>query len=51
MNEQEMKVQDVRDTAIKLDEIRLSCPEDYFFIKGFIHGLLQKEKSEKVGVQ
>lgn len=51
MNEQEMKVQDVRDTAIKLDEIRLYSPEDYFYIKGYIHALLQHEKREKADVK
>jgi len=39
------KLEDVRDTAIKLNEIRLKCPEDYFYLKGWIHCLLQKEGS------
>lgn len=37
------KFEDVKDTAMKLNEIRLQCPEDYFYLKGFIHCLLQKE--------
>lgn len=47
MNEQ--KDEDVKDTALKLDEIRKYHPEDYFYIKGWIHCLLQKanEKSRK----
>lgn len=36
-------VDDVKDTALKLDEIRAHCPEDYYYIKGWIHCLLQKE--------
>ena len=37
------KVEDVRDTALKLDKIRANYPEDYFYLKGWIHCLLQKE--------
>lgn len=37
------KVEDVKDTAIKLDEIRMRRPEDYFYLKGWIHCLLQKQ--------
>lgn len=37
------KVEDVKDTALKLDEIKASCPEDYFYLKGWIHCLLQKK--------
>lgn len=33
------KAEDVRDTALKLDEIRTQCPEDYFYLKGWIHCL------------
>lgn len=40
----EQKAADVKDTAIKLDEIRTQHPEDYFYLKGLIHGLLQKEE-------
>lgn len=39
------KLEDIRDTAIKLREIRVKCPEDYFYLKGWIHCLLQKEQS------
>ena len=37
------KVEDVKDTALKLDEIRMCCPEDYFYLKGWIHCLVQKQ--------
>lgn len=37
------KVEDVKDTAMKLNEIRTYCPEDYFYLKGWIHCLLDKE--------
>ena len=37
------KAEDVKDTALKLDEIRIHCPEDYFYLKGWIHCQLQKE--------
>jgi hypothetical protein len=37
------KVEDVRDIALKLDKIRANYPEDYFYLKGWIHCLLQKE--------
>ena len=37
------KVEDVKDTALKLDEIRTNYPEDYFYLKGWIHCLLQKK--------
>lgn len=36
-------VEDVKNTALKLDEIRKSCPENYFYLKGWIHCLLQRE--------
>jgi hypothetical protein len=45
MNIQEME--DVKDMALKLDEIRTHCPEDYFYLKGWIHYLLQKEEKGK----
>lgn len=45
MNIQEME--DVKDMALKLDEIRTRCPEDYFYLKGWIHCLLQKEEKGK----
>lgn len=38
------KAEDVKDTALKLDEIRAQHPEDYFYLKGWIHCLLQKSK-------
>lgn len=37
------KIEDIKDTAFKLDEIRSNCPEDYFYLKGWIHCLTQKE--------
>ncbi len=40
------KVEDVKDTALKLDEIRVYNPEDYFYLKGWIHCLLQKENEK-----
>lgn len=40
------KVEDVKDTALKLDEIRACNPEDYFYLKGWIHCLLQKENEK-----
>ncbi len=40
------KVEDVKDTALKLDEIKLYHPEDYFYLKGWIHCLLQKENEK-----
>ncbi len=36
------KAEDVKDTALKLDKIRTQHPEDYFYLKGWIHCLLQK---------
>ncbi len=45
------KVEDVKDTALKLDEIRTQHPEDYFYIKGWIHCLLQKAEINKSGGQ
>ncbi|MDE7477284.1 MAG: hypothetical protein K2M91_04920 [Lachnospiraceae bacterium] len=42
MNVQEME--DIKDTALKLDAIRACYPEDYFYLKGWIHCLLQKEE-------
>lgn len=37
------KAEDIKDTALKLDEIRVNSPEDYFYLKGWIHCLLHKE--------
>ena len=31
------KAEDVKDMALKLDEIRSCCPEEYFYLKGWIH--------------
>lgn len=45
MNAQEME--DIKDTALKLDAIRTHCPEDYFYLKGWIHCLLQKEENSR----
>ena len=41
------KAEDVKDTALKLDEIRTQHPEDYFYLKGWIHCLLQKSKLDE----
>ena len=38
------KMEDVKDTALKLEKIREECPENYFYLKGWIHCLLQKEE-------
>lgn len=43
MNIQE--AEDIKDTALKLDEIRTRHPEEYFYIKGWIHCLSQKTGS------
>ena len=37
------KIEEIRDTAIKLNAIRLHSPEDYGYLKGWIHCLLQRE--------
>ena len=39
------KAEDVKDTALKLNEIRIQHPEDYFYLKGWIHCLLQKAET------
>lgn len=36
------KAEDVKNIALKLDEIRTQHPEDYFYLKGWIRCLLQK---------
>ena len=41
----EEKLEDVRDTAIKLGAIYSQSPMDYAYLKGWIHCLLQKEES------
>lgn len=38
---------DVRRVAIKLNEIYSRSPANYFYLKGFIHCLLQKKKYMK----
>lgn len=35
--------EDIKDTALKLDKIRVYHPEAYFYLKGWIHCLLRKE--------
>ena len=37
------KLEDVRDTAVKLGAIYSQSPTDYAYLKGWIHCLLQKE--------
>lgn len=37
------KVEEVKDVALKLAEIRVHYPEEYFYLKGWIHCLLQQE--------
>ncbi len=37
------KTEDVKDMAMKLNAIHSYCPEDYYYLKGWIHCLLQKE--------
>lgn len=44
-------MEDVKDTALKLNEIRTDSPEEYFYLKGWIHCLLQKEKKLKQQTQ
>lgn len=43
MNSQ--KAKDIQDTALKLNDIYTKCPEDFFFVKGWIHCLLRKENT------
>ncbi len=37
------KAEDIKDTALKLNAIRNCSPDDYFYLKGWIHCLLQKQ--------
>jgi len=37
------KAEDVKNMAVKLNSIYSCCPEDYYYLKGWIHCLLQKE--------
>ena len=39
---------DVRDIALKLNEIYENAPEDYCYIKGVIHGLMQRKQKSLV---
>lgn len=41
------KAEDVKDTAMKLGEIYTQSPTDYFYIKGWIHCLLEQETTMK----
>lgn len=38
------KLEDVKDTALKLEIIHSQSPTGYFYLKGWIDFLLQKEK-------
>ena len=38
------KLEDVRDTAVKLETIYSQSPTDYAYLKGWIHCLLQEEE-------
>lgn len=40
------KNEDVKDMALRLNKIRADCPESYFYLKGWIHCLSQKETIE-----
>lgn len=40
------KAEDIKDAALKLNAIRECYPEDYYYLKGWIHCLLQKEDSK-----
>lgn len=37
------KAEDIKEIALKLNAIKNSCPDEYFYLKGWIHCLLQKE--------
>ena len=41
------KIEDVKDTAIKLNKIKMYYPEEYYYLKGWIHCLLQNEDKLK----
>ena len=41
------KEEDIKNTAFKLNEIYSQYPEDYFYLKGWIHCLLEKEKNDE----
>lgn len=40
------KIEDVKDMALKLDAMKVRCPEDYFYLKGWIHCLSQLENEK-----
>lgn len=40
----EKKIEDVKDTALKLDKIRTCSPDEFYYIKGWIHCLLYREE-------
>ncbi len=37
------KAEDIKEIALKLNAIKNSCPNDYYYLKGWIYCLLQKE--------
>ncbi len=39
----ERKLEDIKNIALKLDKIHSQSPEDYFYLKGWIDCLSQKE--------
>ena len=39
------KVQDLKETALNLEEIKNYKPEEYFYLKGWIHCLLQQKQN------
>ena len=41
----EKNIEDVKDTALKLDKIRSYCPEQFYYIKGCINSLLDRKES------
>ncbi len=40
----EKDTEDMLNVALKLDEIRKKSPEDYFYLKGWIHCLSNRDK-------
>lgn len=41
------KMEDVKDTAVKLGAIYSQSPTDYAYLKGWIHCLLEKEDNRR----
>lgn len=37
------KREDVRETAVKLGAVYVQSPDDYYYVKGWIHCLMAKE--------